>query len=76
MLGSNLERDYLNSILEKLDKGYSMETYKHYKSSRKKLATFIKYQYKKIDYPIESIKALIYVPLIEIYRKSSVEQEE
>nr|WP_319571383.1 hypothetical protein [uncultured Draconibacterium sp.] len=26
MLGSNLEEDYLNSILEKLDKGYSMET--------------------------------------------------
>lgn len=46
---------YLNSILEKLDKGYSMETYKHYKSSRKRLAAFIKYQYKKADYPVESI---------------------
>ena len=46
---------YLNSILEKLNKGYSMETYKHYKSSRKRLAAFIKYQYKKADYPVESI---------------------
>ena len=76
MLGSNLEEDYLNSILEKLDKGYSIETYRHYKSSPKRLVAFIKYQYRKIDYPVESIKDLIYVPLTEIYRKSSVEQEE
>jgi site-specific recombinase XerD len=46
---------YLNSILEKLNKGYSMETYKHYKSSRKRLATYIKSQCKKTDYPVESI---------------------
>ncbi|MCE4564655.1 site-specific integrase [Maribellus sp. CM-23] len=46
---------YLNSILEKLNKGYSMETYKHYKSSRKRLAAFIKYHYSKKDYPVESI---------------------
>lgn len=46
---------YLNSILEKLNKGYSMETYKHYKSSGKRLSAFIKYQYKKTDYPVESI---------------------
>ena len=46
---------YLKSILEKLNKGYSMETYKHYKSSRKRLAAFIKYQYKKADYPVDSI---------------------
>lgn len=46
---------YLTSILAKLNKGYSMETYKHYKSSRKRLASFIKYFYKKNDYPVESI---------------------
>lgn len=46
---------YLNSILEKLNKGYSMETYKHYKSSRKRLANYIKSQCKKADYPVESI---------------------
>ena len=36
---------YLNSILAKLNKGYSMETYKHYKSSRKRLAEFISTQH-------------------------------
>lgn len=46
---------YLDSILNKLNKGYSMETYKHYKSSRKRLVTFIKYQYKKADFPVESV---------------------
>ena len=46
---------YLESILAKLNKGYSMETYKHYKSSRKRLALFIEHQYKRADYPIEII---------------------
>ncbi len=46
---------YLNSILAKLNKGYSMETYKHYKSSRKRLAEFISTQLKKTDMPIQSI---------------------
>lgn len=46
---------YLNSILAKLNKGYSMETYKHYKSSRKRLAEFISTQLKKTDVPIQSI---------------------
>ena len=46
---------YLESILAKLNKGYSMETYKHYKSSRKRLAEFIKFQFKKTDYLLESI---------------------
>ncbi len=46
---------YLNSILAKLNKGYSMETYKHYKSSRKRLAEFISIQLKKTDIPIQSI---------------------
>ncbi len=46
---------YLNSILAKLNKGYSMETYKHYKSSRKRLAEFINTQLKKSDVPIQSI---------------------
>ena len=46
---------YLNSIIAKLNKGYSMETYKHYKSSRKRLAEFINTQLKKTDIPIQSI---------------------
>jgi len=46
---------YLNSILAKLNKGYSMETYKHYKSSRKRLADFINKQMKKTDIPVQSI---------------------
>lgn len=46
---------YLNSILAKLNKGYSMETYKHYKSSRKRLAEFISTQLKKTDVPIQAI---------------------
>lgn len=46
---------YLNSILAKLNKGYSMETYKHYKSSRKRLAEFISTQLKKTDIPIQAI---------------------
>jgi site-specific recombinase XerD len=46
---------YLNSIIAKLNKGYSMETYKHYKSSRKRLAEFISTQLKKTDIPIQSI---------------------
>ncbi|BBE19914.1 transposase [Aquipluma nitroreducens] len=46
---------YLKSILAKLNKGYSMETYKHYKTSRKRLAEFISTQLKKTDIPIQSI---------------------
>lgn len=46
---------YLESILAKLHKGYSVETYKHYKSSRKRLASFIEFQFNRSDYRIESI---------------------
>ncbi len=46
---------YLDSILAKLNKGYSMETYKHYKSSRKRLASFIDHKYRRSDYPVEFI---------------------
>ncbi|WP_297101660.1 site-specific integrase [Draconibacterium sp.] len=46
---------YLESMLAKTG-GYSKETYKHYKSSRKRLATFIKDRYKKNDYPVQTIK--------------------
>ena len=59
---------YLNSILEKLNKGYSMETYKHYKSSRKRLAEFIKYQYKKVDYAIDSI-SYKFLDAFDVYLK-------
>lgn len=42
--------DYnLNIILAKLNKGYSMETYKHYKPSRKRLVEFINTQLKESD---------------------------
>lgn len=60
---------YLNSILEKLNKGYSMETYKHYKSSRKRLGSFIKYQYKRADYPIDSIN-YNFLDAFDVYLKN------
>jgi len=47
---------YLNSILAKLNKGYSMETYKHYKSSRKRLAEFINSSLKKPDISAQYIE--------------------
>ena len=46
---------YLDSILAKLRKGYSMETYKHYKSSRKRLADFIELKLKKSDVSVQCI---------------------
>ena len=46
---------YLDTILAKLNKGYSMETYKHYKSSRKRLFEFISDHYKKSEFPVQSI---------------------
>ncbi|WP_372776795.1 site-specific integrase [Mangrovibacterium sp.] len=46
---------YLNSIREKENKGYSSRTYKHYKTSRKRVAEFIKHQYKKADFSVSSI---------------------
>ncbi|TDN98384.1 site-specific integrase [Sunxiuqinia elliptica] len=46
---------YLDSILAKLNKGYSMETYKHYKSSRKRLSEFITKKLKRSDISVLSI---------------------
>lgn len=46
---------YLNGMIEKLHRGYSMETYKHYKSSRNRVEKFIKSQYKINDYPLRQI---------------------
>ena len=46
---------YVNSILAKLNKGYSMETYKHYKSSRKRLADFINFSLKRPDISVQCI---------------------
>lgn len=46
---------YLESILAKLNKGYSMETYKHYKSSRKRLADFIHSKLKRSDISVQMI---------------------
>lgn len=46
---------YLDSILAKLNKGYSMETYKHYKSSRKRLAEFINSNLKRPDISVQCI---------------------
>ena len=46
---------YLDSILAKLNKGYSMETYKHYKSSRKRLAEFINANLRRPDISVQSI---------------------
>lgn len=46
---------YLKNMYDKLGKSYSKETYKHYKSSRKRLAEFIKKYSKRKDYPIEKV---------------------
>ncbi|KJF45358.1 site-specific integrase [Draconibacterium sediminis] len=59
---------YLESILAKLNKGYSMETYKHYKSSRKRLATFIRFKYKQNDFPVEKIK-FAFLDAFDVYLK-------
>ncbi len=40
---------------EKLGKGYSKETYKHYKSSRKRLDEFVRKFIKRKDYPVEKV---------------------
>ena len=59
---------YLDSMLSKLGQGYAMETYKHYKSSRKRLAAFIKYKYRKTDFPLESIDYQ-FIDAFDIYLK-------
>lgn len=46
---------YLKNMLAKLNKGYSMETYKHYKSSRKRLAAFLDFKFNRSDFPLDSI---------------------
>lgn len=46
---------YLDNMYKKLNKGYSNETYKHYKSSRKRLAEFIQKHSRKKDFPVKSI---------------------
>jgi integrase len=46
---------YLNNMFSKLNKGYSLETYKHYKSSRKRLSEFIRIHYKRSDYSLTDI---------------------
>lgn len=46
---------YLETMLAKLQRGYSIETYKHYKSSRNRVAEFIKYRIKKKDYSLDKI---------------------
>ncbi len=46
---------YLKNMQEKLGKGYSKETYKHYKSSRKRLDEFVRKFSKRKDYPVEKV---------------------
>ncbi|WP_321373425.1 site-specific integrase [uncultured Draconibacterium sp.] len=46
---------YLKNMHEKLGKSYSHETYKHYKSSRKRLGEFVKKFSKRTDYPVEKV---------------------
>ena len=66
---------YLESILAKLNKGYSMETYKHYKSSRKRLATFIRFKYKQSDFPVEKIK-FAFLDAFDVYLKQKFKVHE
>jgi integrase len=46
---------YLDCILKKLNRGYSVETYKHYKSSRKRLAEFINKRLRRSDVSVQLI---------------------
>ena len=46
---------YLKNMHQKLGKGYSKETYKHYKSSRKQLDEFMRKFSKRKDYPVEKV---------------------
>jgi integrase len=46
---------YLNSIKSKLNKGYAKNTYRNYKTSRKRVGEFIKSEYKKDDFPLDVI---------------------
>jgi len=46
---------YLNSMKAKLHKSFSIETYKHYKSSKGSVEEFIKSQYKIKDYPVGKV---------------------
>jgi integrase len=46
---------YLDSMKDKLHKSFSMETYKHYKSSKGRVEEFIKSQYKIKDYPVVKV---------------------
>ena len=46
---------YLKNMSEKLGQGYSKETYKHYKSSRKRLGEFVRKFSKRKGYPVEKI---------------------
>lgn len=45
-----------------------MERYKHYKSSRKRLANFIKYKYRKSNFPLDSIN-FKFLDAFDIYLK-------
>ncbi|MDQ2178598.1 site-specific integrase [Marinifilum sp. D714] len=46
---------YLDSMKDKLHKSFSMETYKHYKSSKGRVEEFIKSEYKINDFPVGKI---------------------
>lgn len=59
---------YLKNMFDKLGKGYSTETCKHYKSSRKRTAEFIKKRYKRKDYPIERVD-FKFLEAFDIYLK-------
>ncbi|WP_163712377.1 site-specific integrase [Mangrovibacterium lignilyticum] len=46
---------YLRNMHEKLNISYSKETYKHYKSSRKRLGEFVRKYSKRKDFPVEKV---------------------
>ncbi|MDE5417648.1 site-specific integrase [Labilibaculum sp. DW002] len=63
---------YLNSMAEKLHRGYAMETYKHYKSSRKRICNFIKFKFKTKDYPLGKIDYK-FLDEFDVYLKTKFE---
>jgi site-specific recombinase XerD len=46
---------YLDSIHSKLTKGYAKNTYRNYKTSRKRVGEFITSEFKKNDFPLDSV---------------------
>ena len=62
----------VNSIEKKIDRGYSIGTLKHYKTTQKRLTDFINTQYFRKDIPINKVD-YTFLNSFDIYLKSVVQ---